>query len=754
MANSYVFLGDFKQGIPILEELDQYYRTRNEQEYLYNLLFLARAYTRSGEIEKAEKHFNIALPLLTRIKAEKDPWFIFYHELYGQLLMLKAEKAVGFSLKQAYYTDALAVFDKALLLNSRSQDQKIPYLEGTGDVINPTQVKDVFQFRTRVLKNLGELYETSDAWLLARDYYHQALQSATATTNFLHDFRISFIDEESKINLGEKEEDVYTEGLQLAEYLYRETGLPSYFESMLHFMEAGKSAVFLASLNDIQAKNFGGIPDSLIEQERSIHLQLNSLKQARFDQQNTATPDSLLLIELNKSIFRLQNRQEALNFLLERDFPEYYRFKYRDVTLGSAEICSALSARQALIEYFIDEPLAPGDSGNIYALLFHQSGYSYVKTPISYAFIEKLQEVLSELTEVNIGDTRLSNFKRLTLGAHYLYQHLIAPLPINDKVRELVIIPDGKLAYFPFDILLSSLPDQQKIDFRTPDYLVYQYNVTYSYSATLHFEYFKKNRRRGHHILAYAPDYGETEVNINDAAYRDVQSTRTRLRPLPGAREEVLGLSAYQDCKAFFGTEATETSFKQQASNFDILHLAMHTIVNDSLPMFSKLVFSNHNDSLEDGYLNTQEIYNMKLDARLAVLSACNTGTGKLRGGEGVMSLSRAFLYAGCPSIVMTLWEVEDKVSADIMLRFYHYLFRGFQKSEALRRAKLDHIKNADPLKAHPYFWQGYILVGDPSPIKFNNNVIIGMLGFIAILIFFAHFLVRMIRRHKKNSAS
>jgi len=385
-------------------------------------------------------------------------------------------------------------------------------------------------------------------------------------------------------------------------------------------------------------------------------------------------------------------------------------------------------------------------------MVFQSSCHSYQKTKITYDFIKNLQNVMMELTNVNIGDTNLKNYITFTTSANQLYQKLIEPLKLGNKISDLIIIPDGKLAYIPFDALLTKLPDQHKIDLRSLSYLIYAYSVTYSYSATLHFDYFKFRNQTGNNILAFAPEYGskEIDININNTAYRNNESTRAFLRPLPGARDEVMGLSRFQNCKALLGAEASESSFKTLATDYDILHLAMHTIINDSLPMFSKLVFSTLNDTIEDGFLNTQEIYNMKLNARLAVLSACNTGSGVMRGGEGVMSLSRAFLYAGCPSIVMTLWEVEDKVSAEIMLNFYRFLFKGYSKSEALRKAKLEHIKNADPLKAHPYFWQGYLLVGDPSPIKLNNNILISILIFSVILVLFIHFLSKHFKRRKK----
>jgi CHAT domain-containing protein len=112
----------------------------------------------------------------------------------------------------------------------------------------------------------------------------------------------------------------------------------------------------------------------------------------------------------------------------------------------------------------------------------------------------------------------------------------------------------------------------------------------------------------------------------------------------------------------------------------------------------------------------------MKLNARLAVLSACETGTGMLQKGEGVMSMARAFVYAGCPSIVMTLWQVEDKSGVKIMENFYYYLSKGKRKDVALRMAKLNHLESSDPLTSHPHYWLGYVNIGNPEPLKSSAN--------------------------------
>jgi hypothetical protein len=142
----------------------------------------------------------------------------------------------------------------------------------------------------------------------------------------------------------------------------------------------------------------------------------------------------------------------------------------------------------------------------------------------------------------------------------------------------------------------------------------------------------------------------------------------------------------------------------------------------------------------------------MRYNARMVVLSACRTGFGKLLKGEGVMSLARSFMYAGCPSIIMTLWEVSDRSGALLMKNFYRHLKRGMTKSEALRQAKLDFIVRADQLKAHPYFWSTYVAIGDTSPIYDDSRRKYLFIGIAVICVLACLALFIQLRRRKSNS--
>jgi CHAT domain-containing protein len=284
------------------------------------------------------------------------------------------------------------------------------------------------------------------------------------------------------------------------------------------------------------------------------------------------------------------------------------------------------------------------------------------------------------------------------------------------KNKKLIIIPDGKLNYIAFDALITELPDTStNINFKQLKYLIKSNTINYSYSANLLFIFNDSKATVSNSILAFAPEY-----QITDSI--DFNNQRMALMPLEGIKEEVeLINNVMKKVKKFTGFEATEMNFRKEYENFDILHLAMHAIIDDNNPAYSSLAFTQPgiaSDSFENnGWLNTADIYNLDLNARLTVLSACNTGSGTLRKGEGVMSLARGFLYAGCPSIVMSLWEVEDNAGTEIIGSFYKFLKRGRSIDESIRLSKLNYLENSNPRTAHPHYWLGYVTIGDNSPL-------------------------------------
>ena len=213
-------------------------------------------------------------------------------------------------------------------------------------------------------------------------------------------------------------------------------------------------------------------------------------------------------------------------------------------------------------------------------------------------------------------------------------------------------------------------------------------------------------------------------INTNEKSFENIRSFSTRkgleFNRLPFSNEEVKKIAIYfpeKLQKTFMRETAREENFKAcDLSNYKIIHLAMHGFFDEKNPSRSSLVFGIDNKMKDDGLLQVREIYNLKLNADLVVLSACNTGRGKLEKGEGVSGLYRAFLNAGAKSVIMSLWTINDKATAEFMGYFYKNLIAGYSKVKALYRTK---IKMLNTRYNHPYYWAAFVLNGESkSAIK------------------------------------
>ena len=319
------------------------------------------------------------------------------------------------------------------------------------------------------------------------------------------------------------------------------------------------------------------------------------------------------------------------------------------------------------------------------------------------------------------SDNASLKFKEFQSVGYRLYRTLIDPISsflISDKM---FISPDNILSYLPFETITTSPDSPEKIMYKDLSYLMNSFDISYTYSATFMAESEKKVFRTTNKLIAFAPNYPEP-IDIQ-SVLMSRQSGMGVLNDLPYARQEAEYVSNITGGKLFENSEAKESVYKNESGKYDIIHLAMHTLLNDSDPMRSTLIFSHLKDSLEDGYLKTFEIYGIPLKAKMVVLSSCNTGTGQLYSGEGILSLARGFIYSGSQSVIMSMWEIEDKSGTEIIEMFYKNLKNGFPKSVALRKARIDFLKNADQLRSHPYFWSALVVYGNNSPLYYSKSL-------------------------------
>ena len=209
---------------------------------------------------------------------------------------------------------------------------------------------------------------------------------------------------------------------------------------------------------------------------------------------------------------------------------------------------------------------------------------------------------------------------------------------------------------------------------------------------------------------------------------------------LHGSAKEIEAIKSLMNGRFLKGEEATEARFKNLAPGFNILHLAIHGSASKGDSIDAKLFFRDQSNEPEDGILYPHELYNLNLAADMVVLSACETGVGNYKKGEGVFSMARAFAYAGAPSIVMSLWKVNDQITSRVMKNFYQNLNKGTEISASLRKSKLNYLEKADELTAHPFYWAAFVPIGQSKAIVSSGNYVIWIVVFLTVIIGWAGF--------------
>jgi CHAT domain-containing protein len=310
---------------------------------------------------------------------------------------------------------------------------------------------------------------------------------------------------------------------------------------------------------------------------------------------------------------------------------------------------------------------------------------------------------------------------RGSLASNRLYKELLKPIEniLPDSIENLIIVPDGVLYFLPFEALRSDTEDL---------FVVEKFIISYapSCSSLLFLKGKGASVEHPKSLLAIGdPKYNSKEISnsapkTSSIILKEIYYDQGYdFPPIPYTRKEIKNIARLfpkhkQDI--YLGEEAREEVVKETSlEDYKIVHFACHSLIDEKFPFRSALVLSIDNDNDEDGFLLVREIYNLRLSADMIVLSACQTGRGRLENVEGVLGLPRIFFYCGARSVISSLWDITDKSTTRFMFYFYKYISEGESKSQALRLAK---IKMINGKYNHPFFWASFVLYGDSSPLK------------------------------------
>ena len=747
LGNIYIALNDeTKAKNYFIQSIEEMRRNASNTQDSIKLAILHVSYAefliKENDSEEAKSNLIQAGSLLTDTFHGTDisDFYNAYGDLYSHKQFDSNSLGDFRKIKTDHLDTALGYYQKAIITLCDSFTNPNP---SSNPLIAqcrfPSRTLEILQNKAETYYQLAQLDQAKKEQMLTE--LTNSLAASGLASDLLNNLRTGTVSEESKIDMTQLQNSIYLFSIKTANELFRLSGQPEYFETALQNAERNKAASLLDNLTDEHARKASFLPDSLTQREENINDQISVINQDLFNEEQLKNPDSLKIQHYNNQLFQLNHDKNDLENYLEENFSDYYRLKYADNKMSIKEIQDKIAEDEVILEYTYDGLSNQDKTHDLYLFLVSKNDFELKEINVDSTYHNEINTVYQFLAAPDFVNIPLKKYNNYLSSAYNLYKLLIQPVENKLRGRIVTIIPDGRMSYIPFDALLYNKPAQvTKLDFKNLDYLIKKFTFNYSYSANLYLNKFNTEKRAGKELLAFAPQYGEFNKNA-DAEFN-------QLPPLTGIMNEVKGISEQIKSRVFAGDEATESNFRKNYSNYDILHLAMHAIINDSVPMFSKLAFAPENDSVqsEDGWLTTSEIYNLRLNARLSVLSACNTGSGVLREGEGVISLARGFFYAGCPSVVMTLWEVEDRSGASIMEDFYRFLKAGKKKPVALRLAKLKHLKDSNPVSAHPHVWLSYVTIGNSDALYASNDYYF----FIAILIILAAIAIDQLYKNKK----
>ncbi len=627
------------------------------------LSYLGQTYSLMKDYKAALDYYEKSLALYKKSYGQKHPDIA---NAYNQLGILK--------LEQKNYKDAIGDFQKAIIANSPSfSSENIIHNPSINEYYNGNGLLYSLRYKARAMETqyYGATLKLEDLRL--------ALSCLHSCDSLIDDIRHQSTDQSDKIALGEIANEVYEDAVRIAHAMSEVTfDSKKLKEEAFYFAEKSKSAVLQESIAEAQAKSFSGIPNELLEQEKNLKATITLLSQKL-----SLKPDADEEKKIRAELFA--SNQEYNNFIkkLEKEYPNYYNLKFNQSTPTVVNLQNSLNAETAIVSFFVAE-----QSKRIYQFIITKKQFKISNLTLPDDFDKQVRGFNNSLY--------YSNFTTYQKSSSSLGQVLVPRLPAS--IKQLVIVPSGRLGTLPFE----ALPFRMKgiTDFDKVNFLVEKYAISYEFSTSLMLQNARETSRKdASSIYLCAPVTFPQKDNLNE---------------LPGTEKEVTTIAS------LFGTtarvvkfqDANETNIKtSNLSEYDYLHFATHGIVDETEPELSRIFLNS--GSNDDGNLFSGEIFNLQLNAELAVLSACQTGLGKLSKGEGVIGLSRALTYAGAKSIMVSFWSVADESTADLMTSFYKTLLqtRDENFSKALREAKLQLISTEK--YSNPYYWAPFVLIGN-----------------------------------------
>jgi CHAT domain-containing protein/Tfp pilus assembly protein PilF len=718
--------GDYDQTLKNLRKARPIIRKNygeNSPIEAYNYENTALCFKSLGNLDSALHYIKLANQILPKKLQKNDPSLLIHYfslatiyyekeEWATSLLMLEKSNRIGEENGMANSTDfaqnlglramiAVKLGDWAEAEEYFQKALKVVRIKGDG--LNPDDYKMVpnslwviNEYSNYLLDRYEKLGNKNDL-----DGFNTYSKLYLELSN---KFRKQFVDPYTKSVLIKDNAEVFEDKIGTYQKLYAEKAEDQYLEKVYDFSENAR-ATMLRDLQDDKIQSYAGIPDSVLEKEKLLRKELADLNSSWMD-----APES---DSIQKALFL---KKEALNEFIQdsrKRYPRYYELKYEVNIPGLDSVQNSVDNEMVLLEYL-------SDHRNYFVLMISNDFRELIP-------LGSKAEILKEVIGWKESIVQLNSAAN-DLHSRNLYDLLWQPLEGKLNKNRIVIIPSGPLFYLNFETL------------RAPEgYLIQQFNISYALSIDLFLKKRKTNQNEG--VMAIAPGF-EDELKeaytskLDSIEQADRNYLYTVRQPWSVKLASRLGGS-----KSLVGSMASEANVKETIKNGNVIYFGTHAIANADDPLRSRLVLAKDMEG-EDGYLHAYELFGLPVEADLAVLNACESGLGNIQKGEGMISLSYSLQFAGCPSTVMSLWKVDEKVSTQITESFFDFLADGKSKSEALRMAKLKYLENAKGDLVHPFYWGGLVLMGQDGMVEIETGkssyLVFLMLGLVLVVVLYA----------------
>jgi tetratricopeptide (TPR) repeat protein len=686
----YVNLGQYDRALEYFQQalaIDREVKDRRGEGHALGNLGLV--YGRLGQHDRALKYHQETLAIRREIKDR-----------------LGEGSALG-SLARIY--GDLGQLDKAL--EASKESLKISQEVGAPDSL------------WRAQRGLGAVEVKIEKYGAAIKHYRQAIDT-------IEGLRGGLRSKEVKISFMQDKLFMYDELIELLRSLHEKDPTKGYDREALEIFERKQGRLFLEEMGQSGARTFTGLPEQMRNQETALEQRLDKLQADLVKEWSQPQPDPQRLRSLENELQQARAAFQALKSELQTTYPDYYALKYPQPTKLAELQAKVLNPGEVMLVYGVMKDMTclwviGKEVCRLHTLPIGGKGLGRKIA----AFRQRVLEHGEAGRGVASQQEKTEKTKN-TLSQE-LYNLLIpaqARPPLSPG-SSLYIIPTGPLYSLPFEALEAQASGQP------PRYLVEDYAIVYLSSAsllkTLREARARKQAQPPYPLLAFAnPRYGKG--SYGQAEDKSVRSLQTRayleimgggFPELPETEDEVREIKDLLQAPE----QSNPLQLKEAASRSTVFSLNQSA----KLPDYRYLVFACHgilpgevdrvvqpalvlSHPEQDGYLTMGDVFGLKLNAQLVSLSACNTGRGAEVKGEGVIGLTRAFMYAGTPAVSVTLWSIESQSAKELNVGMYRYLCQNHGRSASLREIKLSMLRGekGDEYR-HPFFWAPLVIFGD-----------------------------------------